>query len=83
VRPVAHDAALPWWPGAISRESADLEAFYDDVAACYRAELEQLGNGLRTFSSTIPTWLICATPRCARGAPARDDPVELARLTPD
>src|SRR4029453_3623122 len=67
---------------AISREVyPDLEAFYDDVAACYRAELKQLGEAGCTYVQLDDTNLayLC-DPKMREGARARgDDPNELPR----
>jgi 5-methyltetrahydropteroyltriglutamate--homocysteine methyltransferase len=67
---------------AISREAyPDLEAFYDDVAACYRAELKQLGEAGCTYVQLDDTNLayLC-DPKMREGARQRgDDPNELPR----
>ncbi len=67
---------------AISREAyPDLEGFYDDVAACYRAELKQLGEAGCTYVQLDDTNLayLC-DPRMRQGARQRgDDPNELPR----
>src|SRR5262249_31604925 len=63
--------------GAISREAyPDLEAFYDDVAACYREELRQLGEAGCTYVQLDDTNLayLC-DPKMREGARQRgDDP---------
>src|SRR5262249_36340917 len=68
--------------GAISREAyPDLEAFYDDVAACYREELRQLGEAGCTYVQLDDTNLayLC-DPKMREGARQRgDDPDELPR----
>jgi 5-methyltetrahydropteroyltriglutamate--homocysteine methyltransferase len=68
--------------GAISREAyPDLDAFYGDVAACYRDELRQLGDAGCTYVQLDDTNLayLC-DPRMREGARARgDDPDELPR----
>src|SRR4249920_3180005 len=67
---------------AISRDAyPDLEAFYDDVAACYRAELKQLGEAGSTYVQLDDTNLayLC-DPKMREGARQRgDDPNELPR----
>jgi 5-methyltetrahydropteroyltriglutamate--homocysteine methyltransferase len=67
---------------AISSEAyPDLEAFYDDVAACYRAELKQLGEAGCTYVQLDDTNLayLC-DPNMREGARKRgDDPNELPR----
>ena len=67
---------------AISREAyPDMEAFYDDVAACYRDELRQLGAAGCTYLQLDDTNLayLC-DPRMREGARQRgDDPNELPR----
>jgi 5-methyltetrahydropteroyltriglutamate--homocysteine methyltransferase len=67
---------------AISSEVyPDLEAFYDDVAACYRAELKQLGDAGCTYVQLDDTNLayLC-DPKMRDGARKRgDDPNELPR----
>ncbi len=67
---------------AISREAyPNLEAFYDDVAACYRAELKQLGEAGCTYVQLDDTNLayLC-DPKMREGARQRgDDPNELPR----
>jgi len=68
--------------GAISREAyPDLDAFYDDVAACYAAELNQLGEAGCTYVQLDDTNLayLC-DPKMRDGARQRgDDPNELPR----
>jgi 5-methyltetrahydropteroyltriglutamate--homocysteine methyltransferase len=67
---------------AISREAyPDLEAFYDDVAACYRSELKRLGEAGCTYVQLDDTNLayLC-DPKMREGARQRgDDPNELPR----
>src|SRR5215471_6547326 len=67
---------------AISREAyPDLEAFYGDVAACYREELKHLGEAGCTYVQLDDTNLayLC-DPRMRDGARQRgDDPNELPR----
>jgi 5-methyltetrahydropteroyltriglutamate--homocysteine methyltransferase len=67
---------------AISSEVyPDLEAFYEDVAACYRAELKQLGDAGCTYVQLDDTNLayLC-DPKMRDGARKRgDDPNELPR----
>jgi 5-methyltetrahydropteroyltriglutamate--homocysteine methyltransferase len=67
---------------AISREAyPDMEAFYDDVAACYREELKQLGAAGCTYLQLDDTNLayLC-DPKMREGARQRgDDPNELPR----
>lgn len=67
---------------AISREAyPDMEAFYDDVAACYREELKALGAAGCTYVQLDDTNLayLC-DPKMREGARARgDDPDELPR----
>lgn len=67
---------------AISLEAyPDLEAFYDDVAACYREELRQLGEAGCTYVQLDDTNLayLC-DPKMRDGARQRgDDPDELPR----
>jgi len=68
--------------GAISKEAyPDLEAFYADVAACYRAELQALGAAGCTYVQLDDTNLayLC-DPKMREGARSRgDDPDELPR----
>lgn len=68
--------------GAISKEAyPDLEAFYDDVAACYREELQQLGAAGCTYVQLDDTNLayLCDA-KMREGARQRgDDPDELPR----
>ena len=67
---------------AISREAyPDLEAFFDDVAACYREELKALGEAGCTYVQLDDTNLayLC-DPKMREGARQRgDDPDELPR----
>jgi len=67
---------------AISREAyPDLEEFYADVAACYRAELQALGAAGCTYVQLDDTNLayLC-DPKMREGARSRgDDPDELPR----
>src|SRR6476620_2038227 len=67
---------------AISREAyPDLESFYADVAACYRAELQALGAAGCTYVQLYDTNLayLC-DPKMREGARSRgDDPDELPR----
>jgi len=67
---------------AISREAyPDMEAFYDDVAACYRDELKQLGAAGCMYLQLDDTNLayLC-DPKMREGARQRgDDPNELPR----
>jgi 5-methyltetrahydropteroyltriglutamate--homocysteine methyltransferase len=67
---------------AISREAyPDMEGFYDDVAACYRDELKQLGAAGCTYLQLDDTNLayLC-DPKMREGARQRgDDPNELPR----
>ena len=67
---------------AINREAyPDLEAFYDDVAACYRTELRMLGEAGCTYVQLDDTNLayLC-DPKMREGARKRgDDPNELPR----
>ncbi|MBI2961648.1 MAG: 5-methyltetrahydropteroyltriglutamate--homocysteine S-methyltransferase [Betaproteobacteria bacterium] len=66
--------------GAISAEAyPDLEAFYDDVGACYREELKMLGAAGATYVQLDDTNLayLC-DPKLREGARQRgDDPNEL------
>jgi 5-methyltetrahydropteroyltriglutamate--homocysteine methyltransferase len=68
--------------GAISKEAyPDLEAFYDDVAAAYRAELKELGDAGCRYVQMDDTNLayLCDT-KMREGARSRgDDPDELPR----
>jgi 5-methyltetrahydropteroyltriglutamate--homocysteine methyltransferase len=68
--------------GTISREAyPDLEDFYADVAACYRAELQALGAAGCTYVQLDDTNLayLC-DPKMREGARSRgDDPDELPR----
>ena len=67
---------------AISREAyPDLDAFFDDVAACYRAEIQLLGEAGCTYLQLDDTNLayLC-DPAMREGARQRgDDPNELPR----
>ena len=67
---------------AISREAyPDMEQFYDDVAACYREEIRQLGEAGLTYLQLDDTNLayLC-DPKLREGARSRgDDPDELPR----
>jgi 5-methyltetrahydropteroyltriglutamate--homocysteine methyltransferase len=67
---------------AISKEAyPDMETFYDDVAACYREELKQLGAAGCTYVQLDDTNLayLC-DPKMREGARSRgDDPDELPR----
>ena len=67
---------------AISAEAyPDLEAFYDDVAACYRAEIRALAEAGCTYLQLDDTNLayLC-DPKMREGARSRgDDPDELPR----
>jgi 5-methyltetrahydropteroyltriglutamate--homocysteine methyltransferase len=67
---------------AISKEAyPDLEAFYGDVASCYRAELKALGEAGCTYLQLDDTNLayLC-DPKMREGARQRgDDPNELPR----
>ena len=67
---------------AISKEAyPDMEAFYDDVARCYREELKQLGAAGCTYVQLDDTNLayLC-DPKMREGARSRgDDPNELPR----
>jgi len=67
---------------AISRDAyPDLDNFYDDVAACYRAELKELGEAGCTYVQLDDTNLayLC-DPKMREGARQRgDDPNELPR----
>jgi 5-methyltetrahydropteroyltriglutamate--homocysteine methyltransferase len=67
---------------AISREAyPDLEAFFDDVASCYREEIKQLGEAGCTYLQLDDTNLayLC-DPAMREGARQRgDDPNELPR----
>ncbi len=67
---------------AISKEAyPDLEAFYDDIAACYRDEIRSLGEAGLTYLQLDDTNLayLC-DPKMREGARARgDDPDELPR----
>ncbi|HVC10244.1 MAG TPA: 5-methyltetrahydropteroyltriglutamate--homocysteine S-methyltransferase, partial [Burkholderiales bacterium] len=67
---------------AISRQAyPDLEAFYDDVAQCYRDELRSLGEAGCTYVQLDDTNLayLC-DPKMREGAKQRgDDPNELPR----
>jgi methionine synthase II (cobalamin-independent) len=68
--------------GAISKDAyPDLEDFYSDVAACYRAELQALGAAGCTYVQLDDTNLayLC-DPKMREGARSRgDDPDELPR----
>jgi 5-methyltetrahydropteroyltriglutamate--homocysteine methyltransferase len=68
--------------GAISKEAyPNLQAFYDDVAACYREELQQLGKAGCTYVQLDDTNLayLC-DPKMREGARSRgDDPNELPK----
>jgi 5-methyltetrahydropteroyltriglutamate--homocysteine methyltransferase len=67
---------------AISEEAyPDLEAFYDDVAAAYREELQQLGNaGCRYVQLDDTNLAYLCDPKLRAGAQSRgDDPDELPR----
>ena len=68
--------------GAISKEAyPDLDAFYDDVAAAYRAELKSLGDAGCRYVQLDDTNLayLCDT-KMREGARSRgDDPDELPR----
>jgi 5-methyltetrahydropteroyltriglutamate--homocysteine methyltransferase len=67
---------------AISKEAyPDLEAFYDDVAACYREELKQLGDaGCRYVQLDDTNLAYLCDPKLREGARGRgDDPDELPR----
>jgi len=67
---------------AISKEAyPDMEAFYNDVAACYREEIKQLGAAGCTYIQLDDTNLayLC-DPKMREGARSRgDDPDELPR----
>src|SRR5882672_4389553 len=67
---------------AISKEAyPDMDAFYDDVARCYRDELKQLGTEGCTYVQLDDTNLayLC-DPKIREGARSRgDDPDELPR----
>jgi 5-methyltetrahydropteroyltriglutamate--homocysteine methyltransferase len=67
---------------AISREAyPDLEAFYDDISACYRAEIRSLADAGCTYLQLDDTNLayLC-DPKMRAGAEARgDDPNELPK----
>ncbi len=68
--------------GAISKEAyPELEAFFDDVAAAYRAELAQLGAaGCRYVQLDDTNLAYLCDPKLRAGAQARgDDPNELPR----
>ncbi|MFO1361827.1 MAG: 5-methyltetrahydropteroyltriglutamate--homocysteine S-methyltransferase [Burkholderiales bacterium] len=68
--------------GAISQEAyPELEAFFDDVAAAYRAELAQLGAaGCRYVQLDDTNLAYLCDPKLRAGAQARgDDPNELPR----
>ncbi len=66
--------------GAISKEAyPDMEAFYEDIAACYRDELKSLGEAGCTYVQLDDTNLayLC-DPKLREGARQRgDDPNEL------
>jgi 5-methyltetrahydropteroyltriglutamate--homocysteine methyltransferase len=68
--------------GAISREAyPDMEAFYDDVARCYRDEIKSLAEAGCTYLQLDDTNLayLC-DPKMREGAKQRgDDPNELPR----
>jgi len=68
--------------GAISKEAyPDMEAFYDDVAACYRDEINSLGEAGCTYLQLDDTNLayLC-DPKLREGARQRgDDPDQLPR----
>ena len=68
--------------GAISKEAyPDMEGFYDDVAACYRDELQSLSKAGCTYVQLDDTNLayLC-DPKMREGARSRgDDPNELPR----
>jgi 5-methyltetrahydropteroyltriglutamate--homocysteine methyltransferase len=68
--------------GAIAKDAyPDLEAFYDDVAVCYREELQQLGEAGCTYVQLDDTNLayLCDA-KMREGARQRgDDPDELPR----
>ncbi len=68
--------------GAISREAyPDMEAFYDDVARCYRDEIQSLAGAGCTYLQLDDTNLayLC-DPKMREGAKQRgDDPNELPR----
>ena len=67
---------------AISKDAyPDLEAFYDDVAACYREELTELGDaGCRYVQLDDTNLAYLCDPKLREGAKARgDDPDELPR----
>jgi len=67
---------------AISREAyPDMEGFYDDVAACYRDELKQLGAaGCRYLQLDDTNLAYLCDPKMREGARQRgDDPNELPR----
>ena len=68
--------------GGISREAyPDLEVFFEEIAACYREELKQLGDAGCTYVQLDDTNLayLC-DPKLREGAKQRgDDPNELPR----
>jgi len=67
---------------AISKEAyPDLEAFYDDVAAAYREELQQLGKaGCRYVQLDDTNLAYLCDPKLREGARSRgDDPDELPK----
>ncbi len=68
--------------GAISKEAyPDLEAFFEDVAAAYREELQQLGKaGCRYVQLDDTNLAYLCDPKLRAGASARgDDPDELPK----
>ncbi|MGC2517504.1 MAG: 5-methyltetrahydropteroyltriglutamate--homocysteine S-methyltransferase [Burkholderiales bacterium] len=68
--------------GAISREAyPDMEAFYADIAACYREELKQLGDaGCKYVQLDDTNLAYLCDPKLREGARSRgDDPDELPR----
>jgi len=68
--------------GAISKEAyPDMEAFYGDVAACYRDELQSLGQaGCRYLQLDDTNLAYLCDPKMREGARSRgDDPEELPR----
>ena len=68
--------------GAISREAyPDMEAFYDDVARCYRDEIRQLAEaGCRYLQLDDTNLAYLCDPKMREGARQRgDDPNELPR----
>jgi 5-methyltetrahydropteroyltriglutamate--homocysteine methyltransferase len=67
---------------AISREAyPDIEAFFDDVAACYREEITQLGEAGLTYLQLDDTNLayLCDTTMREGARQRGDDPDELPR----